>query len=141
MNLDNLKYHYERFLEKFGYWLSVHAFKKLVIVVVLITLWTCWAFGEEIKVDDVVWAIGKAENSERYPYGIKSIDTNGDKEYARKICKNSVINNYKRWLKAGKPKPFLEFMRDRFAPLEDSELNKYWVKNVTYYLRLTKRGE
>lgn len=86
----------------------------------------------------VVTAIGRAENSVKYPYGIKSIPTNGDKDYARKICYNSVRNNYRRWVNAGKPEDFISFMSRRYCPIgapdDPNGLNKNWVKNVRAFL-------
>ena len=116
--------------------------KWFIITCIVILLGSCMiAYAETYAIDEIVEAIGKAENGKdwqakevKYPYGIKSIDTKGDVEYAKQICKNSVVNNYKRWIKAGKLKGFLEFMRDRFCPLSDSKLNQYWVDNVKFWL-------
>lgn len=84
-------------------------------------------------------AICKAENSVKYPCGIKSIDTHGDYSYAYKICLQSVRNNIKRWRNTGKRGDFIEFMAWRFCPIGASDdpigLNKNWVKNVKYFLR------
>lgn len=86
----------------------------------------------------LVEAIGKQENSVRYPYGIKSIDTHGNKTYARKICLNTVRNNYARWIKAGKPKTYIEFLGDRYCPvLDDKPGHAVWAGNVA---RLYEKG-
>lgn len=106
--------------------------KQLTILIILF-LFIGLCYGDEIDFDKMVDAIGKAENSEKYPYGIKSIDTKGDSVYARQICYNSVRNNYKRWIVAGKPKDFISFMGDRYCPSIAHSLNKNWVKNVTYF--------
>lgn len=94
-----------------------------------------WA---SIDVPRMVEAIGRAENSTKYPYGVKSIDTKGNVAYAKRICRNSVVNNIKRWEKAGKPGAFISFMGARYAPTKGATddptgLNSHWVKNVTYY--------
>ena len=54
--------------------------------------------------DTIVAAIYQLEGGEKtkYPYGIKSIDTGGDVKKAKRICENTVRNNYKRWIAAGK---------------------------------------
>jgi len=106
--------------------------KYLILIICL--LGGNFSYADTYSVNEIVEAIGQAENSIKYPYGIKSIDTKGNVEYARKICRNSVINNYKRYVKNGKKGDFLSFMRDRFCPLSDSKLNRYWVDNVKYWL-------
>ncbi len=68
-----------------------------------------------------------------FPYGIKSVKCSGEKE-CRKVCLNTVRNNYKRWLASDQKKTYLEFLRDHYAPLSDSQLNKNWLKNVTYFM-------
>jgi hypothetical protein len=89
--------------------------------------------------DQIVEAIGKAENSVKYPYGIKSIDTKGNEEYARKICFNSVRNNRKRWIEAGKPEDLISFISRRYCPInapdDPTGLNKNWISNVKYNLK------
>jgi hypothetical protein len=90
--------------------------------------------------DKIVNSIYLAEGGSKtkYPYGIKSIQTNGNKEFARRICSNTVENNWIRWQKAGKTNDFIEFLGARFCPLSDKgdieKLNKNWVRNVKYLL-------
>lgn len=91
--------------------------------------------------EQIVEAIGKAENSIKYPYGIKSIDTKGNKEYARQICLNSVKNGRERWIKAGKPYDLIIYISLRFCPLKAHPLNSYWVKNVKAILERSKYGK
>ena len=86
---------------------------------------------------EIVEAIGKAENSVKYPYGIKSINTNGNVTYARQICLNSVRNGRARWIKAGRPCDLIEFISRRYCPInapDDNGTNKYWSRNVKYFL-------
>mgnify|MGYP001608057802 CR=1 FL=1 len=96
------------------------------------------ARGEEAWTDtQIVEAIGRAENSKRYPYGIKSINTKGDIAYARKICLNSVHNGRKRWERAGRPCDFIEFISRRYCPInapDDNGTNRFWARNVKYFL-------
>ena len=83
-------------------------------------------------------AIGRAENSKRFPYGKKSINTKGDVAYARKICLNSVRNGRKRWEKAGRPCDLIEFISRRYCPInapDDNGTNQFWARNVKYFLR------
>ena len=81
-------------------------------------------------VDQYVSAIGKAENSKKFPYGIKSIKCSGEAE-CRQICHNSVVNANKRWIKAGKPDDFVIFMGRRYSP---PDINPNWVRLVKYFL-------
>ena len=93
-------------------------------------------------IESIANAIYKAENSVKYPYGVRSINTHGDKDYARKICLNSIKNNYKRWIKAGKLEDFISFMARRYCPIQgkdltndEKKLNMYWVDNVKFFLK------
>ena len=91
---------------------------------------------EVIDQEKLVEAIGRAENSVKYPYGIKSINTHGDKALARKICLNTINNNLARWQWArqnGDNRDFIEFLGARFCPVnspDDNGTNQFWVKNV-----------
>lgn len=92
---------------------------------------------DEKYANKIADAIYKAEGGAktRYPYGIKSINTKGNKEYARQICLNTIRNNYIRWQKFGTNKvDFITFLGNRFCPVgavdDPTGLNKNWVKNV-----------
>lgn len=117
-------------------WIAVVCFTSLFLLILCTAV-----FAQDFTVDEVVEAIGKAENSTKYPYGIKSIDTKGDIEYAKRICRNSVVNNYKRWVKAGKQGDFLEFMSRRYCPINAHKLNKNWVGNVKFWLIRNREAE
>ena len=88
------------------------------------------------KVNLLANAIYKAENSKKFPYGIKSVPCNGELK-CREICKNTIINNIKRWKKSGKS-TYLEFLANRYAPVgvsnDPSGLNEHWLKNVKFFL-------
>jgi hypothetical protein len=88
--------------------------------------------------EQIADAIYRAENSVKYPYGIKSIDTKGNKEYARKICLNTIRNNRKRFAKQSQYKDFISFLGSRYCPTtikSEYSLNKNWVANVNFYLQ------
>ena len=104
-------------------------FQKLVIVVALLCACSI-AHAEVIDVEKLANAIYKAENSVKYPYGIKSIDTHGDVAYARKICINTIKNNIKRYEKSDKSVDYITFLGNRYCPPSIHALNKNWVKNV-----------
>ena len=105
-------------------------FVSLIATILLIIF--CQSLGHTAEVDVIRLcnAIGRAENSVKYPYGIKSINTHGDKVYAKKICINSIKNAHKRWIKAGMPEDFIVFMGRRFSPPAS---NPNWVRLVTYF--------
>jgi hypothetical protein len=88
------------------------------------------------KANEIADAIYKIENSKKYPYGIKSIPIKGNTPqkreiYARKICLNTISNNYIRWQRAGKTNEFLFFLADRYCPsVCDPIGNINWKKNI-----------
>jgi hypothetical protein len=89
--------------------------------------------------EQIAHAIYKAEGGSKtkYPYGIKSINTHGNKEYAHKICLNTIRNNRIRFIKQDKYKDFIEFLGSRYCPTtirNEYYLNKNWVKNVRWFL-------
>lgn len=87
-------------------------------------------------------AIYKAENSVKYPYGIKSIDTKGNKEYARRICLNTIRNHRKRHMAHKCNMDFITCLGNRYCPLSiksEYALNRNWVKNVKHYLQRRER--
>lgn len=91
----------------------------------------CNSFGADlINVDKLADAIYKAENSVKYPYGIKSINTYGDKVLARKICINTIKNNIKRFNKQKEYTDYITFLGSRYCPPSAHKLNLNWVKNV-----------
>lgn len=53
---------------------------------------------------------------------------------ANKILNKSIKNNYRRWAKAGNPGTFVDFLRDRWAPIgvknDPKNLNVNWNNNV-----------
>lgn len=98
---------------------------------------------KEPDYDRIVHSVFLAEggNKTLYPYGIRSIKTK-NKEHARRICKNTIHNNFHRWVKAGRKGTFIDFLGNRYCPtrgrnLSKSErnLNKHWKKNVLFYFQ------
>ena len=93
--------------------------------------------AEVINVDMLADSIRLAENSIKYPYGIKSINTHGDANVARRICINTIKNNIKRYNKTDMAVDYITFLGSRYCPAGLCEMNKNWVKNVKkiYYNR------
>ncbi len=116
-------------------WKAVIVLASIVGVILICSLSSCSttpARASEIYSDEAIaTAIYRAENSKKYPYGIKSINTHSNKEYARKICLNSIRNAKKRWIKAGMPEDFISYMGRRFSP---PEINPNWVRLVKHFL-------
>lgn len=111
---------------------SVHsAFAMLPVIVAGLVL--CLIGGCQVAHaytdEQIVRAIGKAENSKKFPYGVKSIKCQGNE--CRQICLNSVRNAKKRWQKAGNPGDFIVFMGRRYSP---PNINPNWVGLVKFFL-------
>jgi hypothetical protein len=90
-----------------------------------------------VDVERLANAIYRAEGGKKagYLYGIRSVDYDTPEE-ARRICINSICNNYKRWYKAGQPGDFISFMGARYCPVgadNDNGSNQYWIRNVKYF--------
>ena len=101
------------------------------------------ARAEMIDVEKLADAIYKAENSVKYPYGIKSLkyENRSDRglskeQWARKICINTIKNNLKRFANQDKYKDFISFMGSRYCPItiaSEYHLNKNWINNVRHF--------
>ena len=66
----------------------------------------------------------------KVPYGILSIPVKNE-AHARRICLNTIRNNHKRWIAAGKPGDYLDFLADRYCPPSaDPVGNRNWKKNI-----------
>jgi hypothetical protein len=81
----------------------------------------------------IVAAVYQIEGAGRtkYPYGVRSIDTKGDVDKARRICANTVRNQFIRWQKWGKTNDFLISLADRYCPSAcDRTGNINWKKNI-----------
>lgn len=91
-------------------------------------------FLSEKEVDLIADKIKLVENSKHFPYGIKSINVNGNEAKARQICKNTIRNNFKRWQSTTKRLGFIEFLGLRYCPINDKAdktgLNKNWIRNL-----------
>lgn len=78
----------------------------------------------------VIWTVEGGKNT-RFPYGIKSISVK-DEADARRICINSIKNNWKRWNTANRPCGFVDWMANRWCPIKSDPVgHKNWVQNVT----------
>jgi hypothetical protein len=114
------------------------ALKHFVLLVIVAMLATAPnLFGREAgqlsdaEINRMVAAIYRIEGGDkaRVPYGILSVKVK-DKESARRVCYNTVRNNYVRWTKSGKPDDFAKFIAARYCPPSaDAVGHKNWVNN------------
>jgi len=87
--------------------------------------------------DEIANAIYRIEGGARAkaPYGILSLKVSS-KAMARRICLNTIRNNRARWIAAGRPGSYLDFLADRYCPPSvDPVGNRNWKRNVR---KLTK---
>lgn len=100
-----------------------------------IVLLACSSVRAEISSEyqtRVVNAIYRVEGGEkaRSPYGVLSVKVKSPAD-ARRVCENTVRNNWTRWEKAGRPGHFLDFLADRYCPPSaDPKGNRNWKKNI-----------
>ena len=120
----------------------------LVIAVIVLLIMRGCAHAVVVKQEFVAgysidaWAnaIHKAEGNDNY--GILSVScTKG--EGCRKVCKNTVRNNWKRYNKTTDSPTFegyLSFLANRYCPIgasnDPNNLNKNWKRNVYRILRV-----
>ena len=79
--------------------------------------------------EKIVNAIYKVEGGAKtkHPYGILSVKTKDP----RRVCMNTVRNNYIRWQKAGSKGDYLDYLADVYCPKSaDPVGNKNWHKNI-----------
>ena len=118
---------------------------KMVMVTTVILLCLVGStHAEEINNEKLADAIFLAEGgyNAEYLYGIRSVNYDTEQE-ARRICLNTIKNNRKRFAEYGYKnyKTYLEFLASRYCPIDcdnDTGTNKYWLKNVRYFLDKNK---
>ena len=121
----------------------------LLLFLLALILWVMGLMSRvrasEYTNDQIANAIYYAEGGDKtsHPYGIKSIPTYGNKEYARKICLNTIRNQRKRHAEHNCGKDFLTCLWHRYCPPVTHKLNKNWLVNVKFYLvnRITERNK
>ena len=78
---------------------------------------------------DAIWHI-EGGSKTKYPFGIMSVKCAGYDE-CRKVSMNTVRNNWKRWQKAGRPGEYLDFLANKYCPIEHDPVgNANWKKNI-----------
>jgi hypothetical protein len=90
---------------------------------------------------NVLLAIRKAENGDKYQFGILKPGTEGLETQAA-WCASTIVKNHARWLKAGSPGEFLNYLGDIYCPVgaanDPGNLNKNWKTNVSKWYRQIK---
>jgi hypothetical protein len=90
----------------------------------------------------IIWKI-EGENKTKYLYGIKSVKIEGRtykerKSHAKRLCEETVINNYNRWIKEANPGPFYSYLANKYCTNADPSGLRNWKKNFKYFA--TKEG-
>lgn len=87
------------------------------------------------RVVDAIYRIEGGEKT-RFPFGVKSVRCEGYSE-CRRVCANTVRNNWRRWNEADRPGEFLDFLGNRYCPATvDPVGNKNWKKNIKRMVRI-----
>lgn len=111
------------------------------IVLILVFIFSSCAVAGQSRIEGYTlnqWAnaIYKAEGNDNY--GILSIKYSTTEE-CRRICKNTVKNNYYRWKRSEQDITFMQFLQRRYCPIgcfnDPTGLNSNWAVNVGYWLR------
>lgn len=125
-----------RYEEKVKYFLSLFVLLSLCL--------SCQAWAEsvaEYDVERLATAIYYAEGGARtnWPYGIlKRYKTTTP----RQACINTIRNQSKRHAAHQCSMDYLSCLAKRYAPINsdtDNGTNRYWLKNVRYFLKVGKR--
>ena len=106
-----------------------------ILFICLLMLCGPCALGHAYSFDELVTAIGKAENSKTHPYGvmIKYRFTS-----PKQACLNTIKHQHGLWLKSGQKQPFLEYLADKYCPYSVDPIgNLRWKHNMTILLRRT----
>ena len=106
---------------------------KLLLIFAAIAATTAAAAPlPEAEVNRLADAIYRAEGGAkaRAPYGILSVKVANEAD-ARRVCMNTIRNNWTRWEKAGRPGLYVDFLADKYCPPSaDLVGNRNWKKNV-----------
>lgn len=122
--------------------------KIFLTLTLLLVNFSCFAQLSSNNLYLIVEGIAKIENSTKYPYGIKSIPLKGNnlaekREYARQICSQTVINNWKRYQNEPNRKTYhcyLDFLGSRYYPQSvDPQGYTNWIGNIHSVVKISKK--
>lgn len=80
------------------------------------------------QIADAIYRIEGGESAKK-AYGILSVSCK-DEADCRKVCLNTIENNFVRWQLNGSEGDFLAFLASRYAPVEAHPLNRNWLPNL-----------
>jgi hypothetical protein len=112
--------------------------KRLFAVLVLVVATVNVRALTDAEVNLIVNKIYLVEGGDKakVPYGILSIKVR-DKEHARRICENTVRNNWRRWNEAGKPGRYFDYLGNRYCPVSHDRVgNRNWIRNIRALTKL-----
>ena len=91
----------------------------------------------------ILLAIRKAENGpKKREFGVTNPKANTlDKQAG--WCAATIVKSRARWIAAGKPEDFIDYLQRRYAPInadnDPHNLNSNWAKNVKYWYERFKQ--
>lgn len=106
--------------------------KRVLLLAAVLCLAAARAQAAELDTNKMVQAIYRAEGGDKtkHPYGVLSVKC-ADKAEAERVCRNTVVNNWNRWQKAGAHGDFVEFLANRYCPKSaDPVGNARWKLNM-----------
>jgi len=87
------------------------------------------AAATDSQIADAIYIVEGGPKA-KVPYGILSIKVK-DKAHARRVCLRTISNSRARWIAAGKPGHYLDFLADRYCPRSVSKIgNLNWRTNI-----------
>ena len=90
----------------------------------------------------ILQAIRKAENGKSgREFGVlhpRAVDTDLDTQAG--WCAATIVKNRVRWVLAGYPGEFIDFLGARYCPPSAHSLNKNWTKNVKHWFERLSNG-
>ena len=91
------------------------------------------------KIVKSIYLIEGGQNS-KFPFGIKSIETKENYKKAKRICENTVRNNWIRFNKLNKIEKekyhcYLDFLASHYCPKSyDLIGHQNWIKNIHHFI-------
>ena len=110
--------------------------KPLIILALVMMTGSQIAWAESVDFDKLANAIYKAEGGAKtkHPYGILAKYKHTT---PRQACLNTIKHKHRDWVKLGSKGDFIAYLGSKYAPVNcdnDNGTNRYWVKNVRYFL-------
>ena len=103
------------------------------VVVCLMMSGTAWAEPDYNRLADAIYKAEGGKNT-RHAYGILAKYKHTT---PRQACINTIRHKYSDWVKQGSKGDFIAYLGSKYAPINsdtDNGTNKFWVKNVRYFL-------